>query len=124
MAIFLGYRDGHFTNLTTYSTGFGSRPQSLLIIDFNNDTQLDIVLTDSINSNVLVLKGNTNRNFSLITTHSTGYNSNPYSITVGDFDNDDKPDVAIANNGTNNIFVLTAFHVYPILQLKQFIRQE
>lgn len=113
VAVFLGYRDGRFTNLTRYSTGFGSRPHSLIIGDLTNDTRLDIVLTDSRNNNILVLEGNRNRSFSLITTRSTGYNSDPCSIANGDFDNDDQLDIAIANNGANNILVLTSFHVYP-----------
>jgi autotransporter-associated beta strand protein len=37
-------------------------------------------------------------------THPTGYS--PYSVTVGDFNGDGKPDLAVANEGSHNVAVL------------------
>ena len=111
--IFFGYVNKRFENVTKHSTGFSFRPQALVVNDFDNDTQLDIVVTDTTHNSVLLLKGNTNGSFSLIMQHPAGHDSNPCSITVGDFDHDGRPDVAVVNNGTNNILVLTSFAVYP-----------
>ncbi|CAF4344529.1 unnamed protein product, partial [Adineta steineri] len=36
-------------------------------------------------------------------TYSTGTNSTPYMVAVGDFNNDGRPDIAVANYGVNNV---------------------
>ena len=113
VGIFLGHENGTFRNMMTYSTGSKSRPQFIVVTDLNNDTKLDIIVIDSGNNNVIVLRGDGYGNFSIITTHSTGYNSDPSSIAIGDFDNDNKPDIVITNKATNNIFVLTAYIIRP-----------
>ena len=38
VGIFLGYRNGTFSNQMTYSTGTDSTPVSIAIGDFNNDS--------------------------------------------------------------------------------------
>ncbi|CAF4415009.1 unnamed protein product, partial [Adineta steineri] len=37
----------------------------------------------------------------------------PTSILVGDYDHDNKLDIAISNNATNNILILTKYDVFP-----------
>ena len=41
--------------------------------------------------------------------HSTGSDSGPFGMTVGDFDNDNQSDIAVANFDTNNVFVLIGY---------------
>ncbi|CAF1468490.1 unnamed protein product [Adineta steineri] len=113
VGIFLGYGNGSFTSMISYSTGLNSQPDFILINDFDNDTKYDVVVIDSKNNNVLVMKGNGRGNFSIITTHSTGYNSDPTSIVIGDYDHDNKLDIAISNNATNNIVILTQYDSFP-----------
>jgi hypothetical protein len=114
IGIFLGNGNGTFTNQMIYSTGFGSYPQFLVVADLNNDIHPDIVVVDSQYNNVLVFKGNGNGSFSNLTTHSTDYNSDPCSIVFADFNNDNEIDIVVANNGTNNVLVLTSFVIYPV----------
>ena len=42
-------------------------------------------------------------------TYSTGIRSRPYIVIVGDFNNDNIVDIAVANSGTNNILLLYGY---------------
>ncbi len=44
--IFLGHWDGTFSTQVICSTGSGSGPYSIAVDDFNNDSQLDIVVAN------------------------------------------------------------------------------
>ena len=110
VAVFLAYASGHFTNVTTHSIGLQFRPHALVISDFNNDRQLDMAISET--KSVLLLRGDARDSFSLVMEHPTGHNSDPCSMIVGDFDSDGVPDIAVANNGTNNILLLTSFMIY------------
>ena len=120
VGIFLRSGNGTFTNMIMHPTGLNSRPAFVAVSDLDNDTNLDIVVVDSGNNNLLVLIGNGYGNFTIILTHSTGYNSDPSSIAIDDFDNDNKPDIVITNNATNNIFVITAYDIYPVSNQKAY----
>ncbi|CAF1457786.1 unnamed protein product [Rotaria sp. Silwood1] len=41
--------------------------------------------------------------------YPTGFYSSPYMVTVGDFNNDNRSDIAVANFGTNNIGIFYGF---------------
>ncbi len=114
IGIFLGNENGTFRDLVTFSTGSGSRPQFIVVSDFNNDTKLDIAVVDSEYNNVLAFEGNGGTSFTFRLKHSTGYNGDPCSIAVGDFNNDNKPDIAVTNNGTNSVLILTSMAIYPV----------
>ncbi|CAF2417401.1 unnamed protein product [Rotaria sp. Silwood2] len=109
VGILLGHDNGVFGPITTYSTGVGSAPYSVSLADFNNDNQLDIVVTNSKTDNIAILLGNGNGTFVIGATYSTGAGSRPYTVAVGDFNNDNIPDIAIANSGVNNIFLLYGY---------------
>ena len=42
-------------------------------------------------------------------TYSTGQASSPYAVTVADFNNDGRLDIAVANYGTRNVGVLLGY---------------
>ena len=50
-----------------------------------------------------MLLNNGNGTFSAATTFSTGSGSGPFGVTVGDFNGDGKPDVAVTNASTNTV---------------------
>lgn len=114
IGVFLGNgsRYGTFMNLKTSSTGSDSHPQSIVLGNFYNDTELDIISIDRKSNDIIIIKGNGDGSFLLEITYSTGYDSNPYAIAISDFDKDNKSDVAIANNGTNNILIFASFSFY------------
>jgi hypothetical protein len=109
LGILLGYGNGNFTTMMTYSTGNGSQPSSIDAGDFNNDGQLDIVVTNYGTNNIGILLGYGNGSFADIRTYSTGDHSTPNSVTVGELNNDGRLDIVVANGGTNNIGVLLGY---------------
>jgi hypothetical protein len=106
IGIFLGYGNISFANQTIYSTGSYSSPYSVAVGDFNGDTQLDIVVANSNSDNVGIFLGYGNGCFANQTTYSTGSDSYPYSVAVGDFNNDTIPDIVVANYNANNLGIL------------------
>ena len=103
IGIFLGYGNGEFSPMTTYSTGVGSRPTSIVAGDFNNDSRLDIAVTNSRTNNVGILLGYGNGEFLSQTTYFTGPNSGPTSIIAGDFNNDHRLDIAVVHYLTDKL---------------------
>jgi hypothetical protein len=106
IGIFLGNGSISFTNQMTYSTGLNSSPYSVAIGDFNNDTKLDIVVANYGSDNIAILLGYDNGSFAAIMTYSTSRSSSPYSVTVGDLNNDMLLDIIVANYASNTLDVL------------------
>ena len=77
----------------------------LTVGDFNNDAKLDIAVVNYGTNNIGVFLQDRNGSFANQTTFSTGYDSDPYSLVVGDLNNDNKLDIIVANYGTNNVGV-------------------
>jgi hypothetical protein len=80
-----------------------SHPHSAAVADFNNDGLLDIVVANSGTNNIGVFLRSDNNTFTNQMTYSTGSNSVPYAVAVGDFNKDQRLDIVVANFGTNNI---------------------
>ncbi|CAF4034571.1 unnamed protein product [Rotaria sp. Silwood2] len=109
VGIFLGYKNGTFASQTTYSISPGSRPQSIMVGDFNQDNELDIAVSNHDTNNISILIGYGNGSFAIPTMHSTDADSMPFAIIVGDFDNNNQSDIAVANFGTNNVLMLIGY---------------
>jgi hypothetical protein len=110
--ILLGYGNGSFAATMTYLTDLkvkNSFPVAVTVGDFNNDGRLDIVVANRKANNVGVLLGYGNGSFFIVQTYSTGPYSTPYCVTVGDFDNDDRLDIAVANFDTDNVGILLGY---------------
>ena len=91
------------------STGAGSQPYSIAVGDFNNDSRLDIVVPNYWAYNIGVFLGYGNGTFSSQTTFSTGDNSQPIEVVVGDFNNDDQLDIAVANYWADNVGIFLGY---------------
>src|SRR5207302_1676689 len=89
-----------------YSNRSSSHPQSLAIGDFNNDSQMDIVVANPVADNVGVFLGYGNSTFASQITYSTGLSSLPHMVAIGDFNNDNRLDIVVANFGINNIGIV------------------
>ncbi|CAF1044538.1 unnamed protein product [Adineta ricciae] len=127
IGIHFGYSSTSFVSLPAYSAGVFSRPMSIVIEDFNNDTQLDVAVVNSRTDNLMVLLGSTfgtfiendniigiflgksNGMFANQSIYSTGLQSQPSSVRIGDFNNDTLLDIVVANYGSNTVGV---FHGY------------
>ncbi|CAF1202596.1 unnamed protein product [Adineta steineri] len=109
IGIFLGYGNTSFSNQTTFSTGLNSSPSSIAFGDFNNDTILDIVVTNSASNNIGVFLGSGNGLFQNQTTYSTGPSSRPYSVAVNDINNDSILDIAVTNYASSEISLFLGY---------------
>ncbi|CAF1367328.1 unnamed protein product, partial [Adineta steineri] len=107
--IVLTYRNYTFLNQNTYSTGIPSGPVSVAVADFNNDKQLDIVVANYGTNNIGIFLGYGTGAFLTQITYSTGDNSQPIAVTIGDFNNDKQLDIVVANSGTNNIGIFLGY---------------
>ena len=109
IGILLGRNGRDFKDIQSYSTGNDSAPYSVALAHFNNDTYLDIVVANSETDNIIIFLGDGTGNFPINKTYSTGIRSRPYQVSIGDFNNDNISDIAVANSGTNNILLLYGY---------------
>ncbi len=83
----------------------GTAPLAVAVGDFNGDGKPDLAVANAGNpqigddGNVSVLLGNGDGTFQAALNVAAG--KNPFSIAVGDFNGDGRPDVVVANNGIN-----------------------
>jgi hypothetical protein len=85
----------------------------LAVGDFNGDGKLDVAVAigafNAPNGRVAVLRGNGDGTLQLPVYHNVAIS--PNSMAVADFNNDNKPDIAVIgntnNNGTNTVAILT-----------------
>ena len=104
MGVFLGYGNGSFAKQITYPTGDG--PQSASVGDLNNDAILDVVVANYRSNNLGIFLGHGDGTFAEMITVSLKYASHPFSVLIGDFNNDRKLDLAVANDGTDTLYIL------------------
>jgi hypothetical protein len=103
------YGNDTFAAIKIYSTGPSSTPRSISVSDFNNDNILDIVVTNSGTSKIVLLYGN--GTFGKETSYSLGYNYHPYSIAVKDLNQDNWMNIVITWSDTDHIDVIMfSFH--------------
>ncbi|CAF3604763.1 unnamed protein product [Rotaria sordida] len=107
--IVLGHNSSPFTSINIYATGSLFSSFAIAVGNFNDDTQLDIVVANRNGDNVSVLLGYGNAMFANQTTYFTSYDSSPYFVAVGDINYDSLLYIAVANAGTNNIGVFLGY---------------
>ncbi|MDB9514376.1 DUF4347 domain-containing protein, partial [Kamptonema animale CS-326] len=96
-----------FATQVTFPTG--SNPLSISIGDFNGDGLPDLATAnfDSDTASILLnttATGATTPTFAPQVTLTTG--DGPFGVSIGDFNGDEKPDLATANSGSNNVSIL------------------
>ncbi|CAF1230275.1 unnamed protein product [Rotaria sordida] len=89
----------------TYLTG--DRPIGLAVGDFNNDTRLDIVVSNAGNNTIGVLLGYGNGSFASQKTYSTG--AYPFALAVSDLNNDSRPDIVVTNTNDATVSILLRY---------------
>jgi trimeric autotransporter adhesin len=102
--VLLGNGDGTFTAAS-------NQPQittdQFAAADFNDDGKIDLAALDPMGDTVTILLGNGDGTFATASTFATG--SNAFSLTVGDFNSDSKPDLAVAGTATYPDHEVTIF---------------
>ncbi len=84
----------------------GTGPSDMAVGDFNGDGIPDLAVTHFGYRNGGILLGNGSGGFSLAAGGSVTTGFEPVSVAVGDFNGDGNQDLAIANEGDNNITVV------------------
>src|SRR5271157_1132232 len=104
ISILLGKGDGKFQTAVNY-VPTGHAMLSVAVADFNGDGKLDLALTSQLQdvpAGVWIVTGNGDGTFQSLT-YATG--TGPQTAAFGDFNGDGKLDMAVANDGSNNVSV-------------------
>ncbi|CAF1043306.1 unnamed protein product [Adineta ricciae] len=109
IGILYGYGNDSCKLNIIMSTGSSSGPFRIRVADINNDTLPDILVTNYLSNNIGIFFDQVNNSLSTQMIYSTGSNSNPYSIAVGDINQDGYFDIVVANYGTSS----TGTNSYP-----------
>jgi len=108
VSVLLGNGDGTFQNAMTFATG--ASPESVAVADLSGDGKPDLVVANAYlplpgnGGTVSVLLGNGNGTFQNQTTFVTGLD--PFWVAASDVNGDGKPDLVVANRGSNTVGVL------------------
>ncbi len=102
ISILIGNGTGNFTVSTT---SIQQRPNSADLIDLDLDGKLDLVVTTT--SKLLFFKNLGSGNFSLSLPISFSVGAGATSVAVVDVNKDGKPDLAVSNQNSGNISILT-----------------
>ena len=101
VSILLGNGDGTFQ--AQQVTQVGEAPTTAVVGDFNNDSKLDLAVTNGQDNNISLLIGAGNGSF---TRQDFSVSTNDQSLIAGDFDKDGNLDLAVANKAKNNVSIL------------------
>jgi len=99
---------GSFASKVDFTTG--SVPEAVAIGDLDGDGKPDLAVVNGNSGTVSVLRNTatsgsiTTGSFASKIDFATG--SNPFNVAIGDLDGDGKPDLAVANYGSNTVSVL------------------
>ena len=109
IGIFVGYASEDFVGTAAESIGNSSKPVSIAVEDFNNDTCLDVVVADRGTNQIVIVQGSGYGTFLGQQTYSTGAGSYPNWVAVEDFNQDQYLDIAVVNSGTNTIGIFLGY---------------
>jgi len=107
VSVLLGNGDGTFQPHTDY--GVGLLPSSVAVADFRSNGKLDLAVANNGSSSVSILLGNGDGTFqpqvSYLTASFVFNQDYPQEIAIGDFNQDGKPDLAIATTTAVSILL-------------------
>src|SRR5262249_59918431 len=86
--------------------GAGTNPNSVAVGDFNRDGKPDLAVANRLSNNVTILLGDGAGGFSQAASSPVGAGSFPRYMAVGDFNGDDKPDLAVVIVGYHHVAIL------------------
>lgn len=95
----------NFATQIDFATGL--KPVAISIGDINGDGKPDLAVANNGNNTASILRNTSTAgmiSFAVKVDFASGFK--PVSINIGDIDGDGKPDVAVANNGSNTVSIL------------------
>ena len=109
VSVFLGNGNGGFSAAQSFTVG-NTNLLSMNVGDFDGDGKDDLASTNKLNNSISVLSGYDNGSFS--TTQKFAVSDDSFDnldfLTVADFNNDGKDDLATTSRDSNNVSVLIA----------------
>ncbi|TKC00339.1 FG-GAP-like repeat-containing protein [Pedobacter cryophilus] len=99
---------GSFATGVAFTTG--TSPYSVAISDLDGDSKPDLAVTNQNSQNISVFHNTaingsiTSGSFAAKVDFATG--TSPYSVAISDLDGDGKPDLVVANEGSNTVSIL------------------
>jgi uncharacterized repeat protein (TIGR01451 family) len=105
LTILLGDGAGGFASQATAGTGPGTQPVAVAIADFNGDGLPDVAVANQGTDQIAILLGSGGGILGPPGTYALTPGSLPSALTVGDFNYDQRPDVAVADQGTGVVSV-------------------
>ncbi|CAF5185093.1 unnamed protein product, partial [Rotaria magnacalcarata] len=109
VGVFMGYGNGSFSEQIVYKLPNRSSPVWLIVHDFSKDNVQDMAVANFNENHVGILLGYGNGTFGDIIIYSTGTNSGPCAIAIGDFNNDNNIDIAVANLHRKTIGIMFGY---------------
>lgn len=105
ITILINDQSGGYTNRTDIDLSDG--PQDVTTADINGDNHLDLIVTIDNTDQVAVLIGDGDGDFGDPVYFTTGTDTTPYGVVVGNFNADAFPDIITSNRDGDNISILT-----------------
>ena len=106
VTVLLGNGSGGFNAATGSPFAAGSFPVVVVAGDFNGDGIQDLAAANESSNNVTVLLGNGKGGFTAAAASPFAVGNYPYSVAVGDFNEDGVQDLVTANGGDDTVTVL------------------
>lgn len=98
---------GHMQMATKIDSATGVQPKWIALEDLNGDGKLDIVVLNTGSNNVTVyINNSTPGTIALFQRMDLSVDYNPQGITIGDVDNDGRPDIVVSNTGAASVSIL------------------
>jgi len=107
VSVLLGDGAGGFTQAAGQLPSTALYPAFLVVADFNGDGNQDLAIANSGATSVTVVLGDGHGGFIPAPESPFAVGISPFSLAVGDFNGDGKPDLAVANSlSSNSVTVL------------------
>jgi uncharacterized protein (TIGR03437 family) len=106
VTVLLGNGLGGFAAAKGSPFSVGTGPFSVAVGDFNLDGKADLATANFNGNTETVLLGDGAGGFAEVSGSPFAVGSSPYSVAVGDFNGDGKPDLFTANFNSNNVTIL------------------
>jgi hypothetical protein len=109
LTILIGDGQGEFSPLSGPVSGqavIGDGPINLVATDLDNDGTIDLLVANTIDNNLGVLKGTGDGRFVLSAPLDIGVGNKPLAIVLEDFDLDGRVDIAVGNRESASLSLL------------------